>query len=63
MTKALKIINLHLYILGKGTMGNGTFGNGTFQNNSGETGHFFYLGNGAFYALGEGSISGLCIIT
>ena len=46
---------LHLYIWAKGTMGNGKLGNGTFQNVSGETVHFYYLGNGTFYSLGEGT--------
>ena len=50
---------LHLYIWGKGTMGNGTLGNGTFQNVSGETGHFYYLGNGTFYSKGEGTLYSL----
>ena len=45
---------LHLYIWGKGTIGNGTF-----QNVSGETGHFYYLGNGTFYSLGEGTLYSL----
>ena len=40
-------------------MGNGTLGNGTFQNVSGETGHFYYLGNGTFYSLGEGTLYSL----
>ena len=37
-------------------MGNGTLGNGTFENVLGETGHFYYLGNGTFYSLGEGTL-------
>ena len=40
-------------------MGNGTLGNGTFQNVSGETGHFYYLGNGTFYSLGEETLYSL----
>ena len=42
-----------------GTMGNGALGNRTFQNVSGETGHFYYLGNGTFYSLGEGTLYSL----
>ena len=45
---------LYLYILGKGTMGNGTF-----QNVSGETGHFYYMGNGTFSALLVGTLYSL----
>ena len=47
--------NLHAFLI----MGNGTLGNGTFQNVSGETGHFYHLGNGTFYSLGEGTLYSL----
>ena len=33
-----------------GKKGNGTLGNGPYKNVSGETGHFYHLGNGTFYS-------------